>query len=125
WGVHRLTRKTPPSVAKAGQNTPTSMPEPDPDQEPEDRDAKVPVQVVHPAKGLLKRLSTQPGSIQAYEKVRIFAKVPGFLKWQNVVTEKGERPLDIDERVKKGQKLAVVDVPELEAQLKRNKAGVK
>jgi RND family efflux transporter MFP subunit len=41
------------------------------------------------------------------------------------MTEKGERLLDIGDRVKKGQKLAVVDVPELEAQLKRNKAGVK
>ncbi len=72
----------------------------------------VPVKVVHPHKGL-ERLSTQPGTIQAYESVRLFAKVPGFLKKQNV---------DIGDRVKAGQVLAVLDVPELETQVKRGKA---
>jgi len=72
----------------------------------------VPVKIVHPQKGL-ERLSTQPGSIQAYESVRLFAKVPGFMKKQNV---------DIGDRVKAGQVLAVLDVPELESQVKRGKA---
>lgn len=75
----------------------------------------IPVRFIHPKKGLLKRLSTQPGSVQAYESVRLFAKVPGFLKKQNV---------DIGDRVKKGNELAVVDVPELEAQVLRNSAAV-
>ena len=83
--------------------------------EQEPRGAGVSVEVIHPKKGSLERLSTQPGSIQPYESVRLFAKVPGFLKKQNV---------DINDRVKKGEVLAVVDVPELESQLKRNKAGV-
>ncbi len=72
----------------------------------------VPVKVVHPQKGL-ERLSTQAGSIQAYESVRLYAKVPGFMKKQNV---------DIGDRVKAGQVLAVLDVPELETQVKRGKA---
>jgi len=72
----------------------------------------VPVKVIHPKKGL-ERLSTQPGSIQAYESVRLYAKVAGFLKKQNV---------DIGDRVKAGQTLAVLDAPELETQVKRGKA---
>ena len=72
----------------------------------------VPVKVIHPQKGL-ERLSTQPGTIQAYESVRLYAKVPGFLKKQYV---------DIGDRVKAMQVLAVLDVPELETQVKRGKA---
>ena len=79
-------------------------------------DAKVHVTVVRPQKGTLERLSTQPGSIQSYESIRLFAKVAGFLKKQNV---------DIGDRVKKGDVLAVVDVPELETQSKRDIAAVK
>lgn len=75
----------------------------------------VPVKIVHPMKGVLERLSTQPGSIQAYESVNLYAKVPGFLKVQNV---------DIGSRVKKNDVLAVVDVPELEANVQRNRAAV-
>jgi len=75
-----------------------------------------------PKKGLLDRLSTQPGSIQAYESIRLFAKVPGFLKRQH---HANGAPVDIGDRVKKGDVLAVVDIPELEAQLKRNTAAVK
>src|ERR1041384_3811818 len=73
------------------------------------------VAVVRPQKGNLERLSVQRGTIQAYESVRLFAKVGGFLKSQNV---------DIGDRVRKGQVLAVVDVPELEGQVKFDQAGV-
>ena len=123
WGIAHMTGRTPPPVAKAGEKDPARAQEQG--QEPEQHDAKVSLAVVHPKKGLLDRLTTQPGSIQAYESVRLFAKVPGFLKWQNIVTDKGERPLDIGDRVKRGQKLAVVDVPELETQVRRNAAAVK
>jgi HlyD family secretion protein len=125
WGIPRLTRSKPLPVAHAGEPKAVQDPDPEPDPDPEQPETKIPVKVVHPIKGVLERLSTQPGSIQAYESVRLFAKVPGFLKWQNVVTEKGERPLDIGDKVKRGQRLAVVDVPELESQLKRAKAGIK
>jgi HlyD family secretion protein len=108
WGVKRLSTRTPISVTKA----------PDHEQglEQEPHDTKIEVKVIHPKKGLLERLSTQPGSIQAYESVKLYAKVPGFLKKQTV---------DIGHRVKRGQVLAIVDVPELESQLKRNSAAVR
>src|ERR1022692_1597021 len=74
----------------------------------------IPVRFTHAKKGVLERLSTQPGSIQAYESVNLYAKVAGFLKKQNV---------DIGDHVEKNQILAVVDVPELEAQAERSRAG--
>jgi HlyD family secretion protein len=72
----------------------------------------IPVKTVLPLKGI-ERMSMQPGSIQAYESVRLYAKVPGFLKWQEV---------DIGDPVKKGDKLAIVDVPEIETQVQRTHA---
>jgi RND family efflux transporter MFP subunit len=75
----------------------------------------IPVRFTHAKKGVLERLSTQPGSIQAYESVNLYAKVAGFLKKQNV---------DIGDHVEKNQILAVVDVPELEAQAERSRAGL-
>ena len=112
WGIVSIKRGLAPQVALAGEtgHTPTSEPE------QEEPDTKIPVKVVYPQKGATERLATQPGSIQAYESVRLFAKVPGFLKKQNV---------DIGDRVKKDAVLAVIDVPELQAQLRRNQAGVK
>jgi HlyD family secretion protein len=80
----------------------------------DDRGTKtiVPVKVILPQKGFERR-STQPGSVQAFESVRLYAKVPGFLKSQHV---------DIGDRVKAGQVLAILDVPELETQVKRGQA---
>src|SRR5262245_58690119 len=77
--------------------------------------AHVPVTVVHPRKGAMDRVTTQPGSVVAFKAVQLFSKVPGFLKSQAV---------NIGDRVKKGQVLAVVDVPELEKQAQRNRAVV-
>lgn len=91
-------KPAPPPVALADEGAPKAI--------------VVPVKVIHPRKGLERR-STQPGSIQAYESVRLFAKVPGFLKKQAV---------DIGDRVKAGQVLAVLDVPELETQVRRGQA---
>ncbi len=84
-------------------------------QEPADETAAIAVTVVNPRKGAMERLTTQPGSVQAFQSVQLFAKVPGFLKSQTV---------DIGDRVKKNQVLAVVDVPELEKQVQRDKAAV-
>jgi len=83
---------------------------------PEEEDVRtVAVEVIAPQKGAMQRLTTQPGSVQAFESVPLFAKVPGFLKTQNV---------DIGDRIKKGDVLAVVDVPELEKQVEREHAAV-
>lgn len=113
WGVSRVVG--PRKLPTPANAMPKGSSQDDDGQDEDPRDAKIPVKVVLPRKGELQRLSTQPGSIQAYESVRLFAKVPGFLKKQKV---------DIGDTVKKGQVLAVVDVPELEAQLRRNTAGV-
>jgi len=75
----------------------------------------IPVTTIHPRKGAMERTTTQPGTILAYESVQLFAKVPGFLKSQKV---------DIGDHVKRGQVLAVVDVPELEKQAQRDRAAV-
>lgn len=112
WGLVYLKREPVTQTAQAGEKGQTTAPEVD----AEEQDTKIPVKVIKPEKGATERLATQPGSIQAYESVRLFAKVPGFLKKQNV---------DIGDRVKKGAVLAVIDVPELQAQVKRNKAAVK
>ena len=75
----------------------------------------VSVAVIHPRPGLLARTTVQPGSLQAYESVQLYAKVSGYLVQQTV---------DIGDRVKKGQVLAVVDVPELEKQAQKNAAAL-
>jgi RND family efflux transporter MFP subunit len=73
------------------------------------------VKVIHPRKGALERLCIQPGSVHSFEAIQLYAKVPGFLKYQKV---------DIGDRVKKGELLAIVDVPDIEAQVERNLAAV-
>ena len=62
------------------------------------------VETVSPTKGGLIRRTSQPGSAHSFESANIYAKVSGFLTVQNV---------DIGSRVKKGDLLAEVDVPEL------------
>jgi HlyD family secretion protein len=83
------------------------------DDEPSDI---VVVQVVSPKPGGMDRTTTQPGSVLAYESVPLYAAVSGYLKTLNV---------DIGSVVKKGQVLAVIDVPELVLQKKLNVASVK
>jgi RND family efflux transporter MFP subunit len=73
------------------------------------------VDVIHPGKGMDLEVE-QPGSVRSFEAVQLQAKVSGFLKKQDV---------DIGDRVKRGQILAVIDVPELEKQLKHNNAALK
>jgi HlyD family secretion protein len=73
----------------------------------------VAVEVVHPQAGM-DFMVEQPGSVHAYEMVQLHAQVSGFLKIQHV---------DIGDRVKKGQVLAVIAVPELDKQRQRNTAS--
>src|SRR3954467_14024924 len=71
------------------------------------------VDVVHPRTGGLVRQTSQPGSIHAFESVDMYAKVSGFLKTQEV---------DIGDRVKRGDVLAVIDAPELEKDVEETAA---
>jgi HlyD family secretion protein len=60
------------------------------------------VEVIAPRTGGIERITVQPGSVHAFESVDLFAMVSGYLKTQEV---------DIGSHVKKGQVLAVLDVP--------------
>jgi RND family efflux transporter MFP subunit len=73
----------------------------------------VPVQVTYPGKGGVDRTTTQPGSVEAFESVDLYAGVSGYLKSQTV---------DIGDPVKKGQVLATVDVPDLDKQVEHDQA---
>jgi RND family efflux transporter MFP subunit len=72
------------------------------------------VKVVKPRVGAMERVSVQAGSVEA-DEVQLHSMVTGILKAQSVL---------IGNRVKKGQLLAVIDVPELEMQVQRNAALV-
>jgi RND family efflux transporter MFP subunit len=80
-----------------------------------DSATRVQVETIHPKKGDMDRSTSQPGSIQAFESVRLLAGVSGYLKEQNV---------DIGDTVKRGQVLAVLDVPEQEKKAQRQEAEV-
>ncbi|HWB12708.1 MAG TPA: efflux RND transporter periplasmic adaptor subunit [Pirellulales bacterium] len=66
------------------------------------------LQLVRPDIETGKRVTQQPGSIHAFESVDLYAMVAGYLKIQNV---------DIGSRIKKGETLAVIDVPREESLL--------
>src|SRR5262249_1530269 len=57
----------------------------------------------------------QPGEVQAFEQARIYARIPGYVR---------ARPKDIGDRVKKGDVLAELDVPEMHAELSEKQALV-
>jgi RND family efflux transporter MFP subunit len=62
------------------------------------------VEVVRPGRKGIRRVTTQPGSVHAFESVDLYAKVSGYLKDQAV---------DIGDNVQRGQVLAGIDAPEL------------
>ena len=75
--------------------------------------AGVPVEVVHPKAGGIERTVTQPGTAETYEGADLYSKVSGFL---------AEQTVDIGTRVKKGQLLARISVPEYDREVERNAA---
>lgn len=84
--------------------------------------AKARVEVIRPARESVTRRIVLPGDIQGLERVRLHARVSGFV---------GEVKVDIGDRVrgptKEGQPgdlLLTVRVPEMEAQVERAKAKV-
>lgn len=79
-------------------------------------DEAVRVEVVHPERGGLTRTSTQIGSVHPFQQARLFAKVSGYLKWQEV---------DIGSHVKKGEILAKIDDPEAVKEANRAVAALK
>ncbi len=77
--------------------------------------AGLPVEAVHPRQGGIERKTTQAGSVHSFEYAELFAKVSGYLKVQNV---------DIGDRVKVGQLLAVIEDPEVDKAVDQNKAAL-
>jgi len=89
---------------QASSSGPASAPEP-PAQ----------VKVVQPSRGAITRSVTLPGEIKAYQQATLYAKVAGYLK---------TIPVDKGDRVKEGDLIADIEVPELAADLTRYKAEV-
>jgi len=73
------------------------------------------VEVTHPRPGGVERTTTQAGSVHAFEHASLYAKLSGYLKVQNV---------DIGDRVKLGQLLAVIDDPEIDKAVEQNQASL-
>jgi RND family efflux transporter MFP subunit len=72
------------------------------------------VQVVTPVVGGTERVTQQPGSVQAYEMTQVVAEVSGYLQ---------DLKVDIGSKVKAGQTLAVIAVPDLKKAEERQKAA--
>ncbi len=73
------------------------------------KDAIPVVHVVHPQRTAAVEHVVIPGSVLAWHEAPIFARAKGYLKYWNV---------DIGYRVKRGDVLAVIERPELDAELK-------
>jgi HlyD family secretion protein len=86
-----------------------------PADEPPAPESATPVSVVRPRAGDMDRTTTQPGTVQSYEFASLYAGVSGYLKTQTV---------DIGDRVKTGQVLVTVDVPDLDKQVQKCKASL-
>lgn len=78
--------------------------------------AGVTAEVVSPKPGGIDRICTQPGTIEPIASADLYAKVSGYLIEQNV---------DIGSRVKKGDVLAKLFVPEAEKQVQRDAADIR
>jgi RND family efflux transporter MFP subunit len=73
------------------------------------------VAVVAPSRKTADRTLTLPGTLAAWYAAQIFARVPGYVHiWYD----------DIGARVKAGQVLAIIDTPELDAQIVQARADL-
>lgn len=94
----------PPPAAPAGAAAPAG-PEP------------VAVEVVSPQRGAVERRIERPGyNIEAYERTRLFAKLAGYVRKWN---------FDLGDRVRKGDVLLELSVPEMDVELKQKEAAVR
>jgi RND family efflux transporter MFP subunit len=73
------------------------------------------VEVVRPERHTVERSVGEPGQIEAYETTPIHAKIAGYVRKVSV---------DIGSEIKKGQGLAELWVPEIEADLQEKQAAV-
>jgi len=80
-----------------------------------DAQAMASVNLVHPSLGKPDQSLALPGKLEAFTDAPIFSRVSGYLKTWNV---------DIGARVKKGQVLAEIETPDLNAQLTQAQANL-
>jgi RND family efflux transporter MFP subunit len=73
------------------------------------------VTTVHPGRVTVRRTSEQPGQIEAIEVTPLHAKLSGYIRTVSA---------DIGDRVAKGQVMAELRVPEVEADLRQKRAMV-
>jgi RND family efflux transporter MFP subunit len=73
------------------------------------------VRTVVPAPATEARTFDLPGRTEPVEQARIFSRATGTVK---------ERPVDIGDRVKEGDTLAVIDIPDIEREIEAAKASV-
>ena len=84
------------------------------DRDADPKAAEIPTAAVAIAKrGVLSNRLTLAGQFQPYQEVEVHAKVSGYVRHIDV---------DIGDRVRVGQTLAVLEIPELDAQLKGTQA---
>ncbi len=70
---------------------------------------------IKPERATIRRTTAQPGQVEASEVTSMHAKVSGYVR---------SLAVDIGDKVKKGQVLAELDVPEVEAELQQKRALV-
>ena len=70
------------------------------------------VEIVHPERHTIRRSVGEPGELEAFETTAIHAKIAGYVKNWTV---------NIGATVKKGQVLAELSVPELDAELSKSR----
>lgn len=75
----------------------------------------VAVRVVSPSPASQARAFDLPGRTEPIEQARIFSRATGTVK---------ERPVDIGDRVKEGDPLAVIDIPDIDRELESARAAV-
>ena len=86
------------------------------DRDSDPKAAEIPAAVVAIAKrGVLSNTLSLAGQFQPYQEIEVHAKVSGYVQHIYV---------DIGDRVRAGQTLAVLEIPELDAQLKGTQAQV-
>src|SRR5690242_14721851 len=82
---------------------------------PGDSPAPAAVTTVHPERQTVRLTVEQPGQIEGFEQTPLYAKVAGYVQKYHV---------DIGDRVKAGQLLAELSVPELAEELHQKEAAV-
>lgn len=87
------------------------------------------ITVVKPEMRPVRRVVEQPGAVLAFEETALYAKLPGFVgRIEDDPDKKGRLPhdqqIDIGSRVKKGQVLAALSIPELEEEWQQKNALV-